>query len=222
MMSLLKVRSLRFYSSGFRAEVLFCEDVRVKRALSHHFQRPIPLITKVTGLKYDLVIGEVRIQNKNFNSVIRNDRGHSFDRRRELLNPSLQAMFINCCIKREKVLLTSSSKEDMTELVKLHLMGSGKEYPTHFTVTTTTSNRITELYIIKMDRLLELLCGSLYEQATNASPVRKKPGTCIHLSPYLYLQRKGGGRSDKRADDVQSKVKLSGGLMGEFERLVLE
>lgn len=129
-------------------------------------------------------------------------------------------MFISCCIKREQVLLTSSSKEEMSDLVKLHLMGSSKEYPTHFTVTTTISNRITELYIIKMDRLLELLCGSLYEQATNASPVLRKPGTCIHLSPYLYLQRKGGSKWDKRADDVQSKVKLSGVLMGEFERLM--
>jgi hypothetical protein len=67
MIPILKVRRVgsgkfgevvRFCSSGFRAETLFCEDVRIKRALSHYFQRPIPLITKVTGLKYDLVMGE--------------------------------------------------------------------------------------------------------------------------------------------------------------------
>jgi hypothetical protein len=31
--------------------------------------------------------------------------------------------------------------------------------------------------------------------------------TCIHISPDIYLQRKGGGTKDSRPDDIQTKLK---------------
>ncbi|NBV35461.1 MAG: hypothetical protein EBR81_17150, partial [Proteobacteria bacterium] len=31
--------------------------------------------------------------------------------------------------------------------------------------------------------------------------------TCVHLSPSIYLQRKGGGKTDKRPDQIQTKWK---------------
>ena len=32
---------------------------------------------------------------------------------------------------------------------------------------------------------------------------------CVHLSPSCYLQRKGGGKTDRHPDDIQMKVKFN-------------
>ena len=37
----------------------------------------------------------------------------------------------------------------------------------------------------------------------------KNNGTCLHLSEYISLQRKGGGNTDKAPNHIQAKLKIT-------------
>ena len=47
---------------------------------------------------------------------------------------------------------------------------------------------------------MEKLLSELY-------PILTPKKTCVHLSPRLYLQRKGGGSKDHAPDHIQLKLK---------------
>jgi hypothetical protein len=43
--------------------------------------------------------------------------------------------------------------------------------------------------------------------------------TCVHLSPSIYLQRKGGGKTDKKPDQIQTKWKQGNTVEKIFTKL---
>jgi hypothetical protein len=47
----------------------------------------------------------------------------------------------------------------------------------------------------------------------------KSNGTCLSLSPDIYLQRKGGEKTDKSPNDIQAKLKIDQNILNIFERL---
>jgi hypothetical protein len=73
--------------------------------------------------------------------------------------------------------------------------------PTHFTHTTSKNGVITSLSITTATDVMAKLSSTLYD-------TMKSKRTCIWLSDQLYLQRKGGGKTDKKPDDIQMKLRL--------------
>ena len=73
--------------------------------------------------------------------------------------------------------------------------------PTYFTHTRfDTSGTLIEFSICPTP----VVMAELHKEA-HSDMVPKR--TCVHLSPQIYLQRKGGGKADHSPDDIQAKIK---------------
>ena len=192
--------------SGFRAETLFCTLPSIKLALQEFFQIGIKSIKPAPSRKKtDIIIvfdddTSVNIQNKNG----MNARGFSIDRRRVgLLTkiPDCETLLRNVCLKEgdDRPLVDI---EESRSILKRAVLGSEGIYrPDFFTHTVVSSEgEIVHLSICCVEDFMEKLEGELYEQM-----VPKK--TCVHLSPSIYLQRKGGGSADHAPNDIQIKWK---------------
>jgi hypothetical protein len=192
--------------SGFRAETLFCSLPSVKAALEGLFQIGIKSIKPAPSRKKtDIIVvfddnTSVNIQNKNGE----NARGFSIDRRRVGLItavPECETLLRNVCLKEGVVRPTVGVKESRCILKKAVLGEESLYKPDFFTHTVVSSEgEITHLSICCVEDFMEKLEGELYKEM-----VPKK--TCVHLSPSIYLQRKGGGSADHAPNDIQIKWK---------------
>lgn len=86
-------------------------------------------------------------------------------------------------------------KADITKL----FLGES-DSPTHYVHMTLKNKEIDTMSICTTENFMAAICKDLY---ANYLPKR----TCVHLSPLLYLQRKGGGKKDGRPNDIQLKLK---------------
>ena len=71
-----------------------------------------------------------------------------------------------------------------------------------------------ELYIISSKKLFEFI-----EQTIKIDIKLKKNGTCLHLSPYIALQRKGGGNTDHSPNHIQAKFKVTHEILNLCDKL---
>lgn len=205
---------------GNRSEEVFRNDSNIRQKLNTHFSpKIIDRIEKApSGKKFDNIIyftdgSSETIQNKKMEKL--QHRGHSFDRRplsktidEDKIRNNLDQLSIS---NRNK--MATEQKQDFqlycrqnSEVIKkflLQALGNAD----YWCIIKKNKNNEADIYIIKGSEFKEFLI-----LATDISVKR----TCLHLSPYIYLQRKGGGKSDKRADDIQAKLKLSMTLLDQF------
>lgn len=201
-----KSKYSRIASNGNTAESVLCTQASVRVCLETYFQKQIDTIQRIYGKKSDIVIRfcdgtTTRIQNKDGNIL---SRGWSVDRRPaiKLTNDSrLHTLLRSICLKRgfsRPRIPSSLSQEILTQCV----LGEDAEYAPQY-VTHTTSNKetgeILTLSICSAKSFLDNLRKELY-------PTMRSKRTCVHLSPCVYLQRKGGGKKDSRPDDIQTKL----------------
>jgi predicted nucleic acid binding AN1-type Zn finger protein len=65
-----------------------------------------------------------------------------------------------------------------------------------------------QIYIISSVNMLKFV-----ENTIKIDIKLKKNGTCLHLSPYIALQRKGGSETDNSPNHIQAKLKITQELL---------
>jgi hypothetical protein len=192
--------------SGNKAESDLCKNAKAMKALSTHFGKQVTEMKRIKGGKKSdiLVMFEdgttCKLQSKNGTG---GGRGWSCDRRAANKLPlSTEAIRLieNLCLKKNK---ERFEVEQSKTLIPALMLGSEEEFkPDHFVHTTYNkkSGELTGLKICTASLLMETLANEQYLHL-------KAKRTCVHLSPSLYLQRKGGGKKDHAPDDIQLKLK---------------
>ena len=220
-----KSKGSQISSKGNNAEALLCSQANVRAALSAFFRKTLVTIQKIPSKphpkKSDLLLtfadgSTFTAQNKDGDG---GGRGHSYDRRAvSLVAPAsaeLTETLRSVCLKDKTLKRCESSKPVSIDVVTRNILGLEDEFKPAFFLHTTTSNGvITALSICPATTFMSKLAGDLYEQA---NPKR----TCVHLSPNIYLQRKGGGKSDAHPDDIQMKVRFTDDIAAVFTPLTL-
>ena len=72
--------------------------------------------------------------------------------------------------------------------------------PTHFVHVIFESDELKTFKIGTAEAVIAALNAVAY-------PMLVPKKTCVHISPLMYLQRKGGGKKDHAPDDIQLKLK---------------
>jgi len=222
--------------SGFKAEEIFRTDSDIKLRLEKYFGKGIKSLDKVHGKKYDTRIvfedGTIsNIQNKKIENL--GGRGDSFDRRciqntfhhpdiisnLELLTLSRPTKTTTSMTEDEKrafVKLCNDNLDDIKQYVEKTLIGEEGEKNEYWCIMKTDKTFSSmELYMIKS----EVLMGFV-EKTLNIDIKMKSNGTCLHLSPNIALQRKGGGKTDSKPDDIQAKLKCTQDILDLCERIL--
>jgi hypothetical protein len=193
--------------SGNKAEKDLCIDPLALAAFRRYFGKPIKVIRKVScRKKADNVVecedGTLyRLQNKNGTG---GGRGWSVDRRSlDKMDVSDEARTLVGAVCLKKGTRTSDDIKIVPDVISTLLLGTEADYmPTHFTHTKFDSKTgsLIELSIAPSTTVIDALKKEVYEHFV---PKR----TCVHLSPHLYFQRKGGGSKDHAPDDIQVKLR---------------
>ena len=221
--------------SGFKAEEIFRTDKLIKCKLEKYFGKNIISLDKIHGKKYDTKMyfedGTIlNIQNKKIENL--GGRGDSFDRRH------IKNTFKSQYIRKYLTLLTlirksknesSMSKEqkidfielcnnnlhDIKQYIKTTLIGEDNETNDYWCIMKTDKTfTIIDLYMIPSKKLFEFI-----EETININIKLKKNGTCLHLSPYIALQRKGGGNTDHSPNHIQAKFKITQEILNLCDKL---
>lgn len=211
--------------SGFKAEDIFRTDELIKCKLEEYFGKKITSLHKIHGKKYDTKIyfedgSSINIQNKKIENL--GGRGDSFDRRH------IKDTFNNQEIRRYLTLLTlirksknetlmseeqkidfmklcNNNLQDILLYIRKTLIGEGHEMNDYWCIMKTNKTFTDmELYMISSKKMFEFI-----EQTIKIDIKLKKNGTCLHLSPYIALQRKGGGNTDHSPNHIQAKLKFT-------------
>jgi len=215
--------------SGYKAEEIFRTCPIIKEKLEIFFSKKIVQITSIHGQKYDVVIkyDDDSIDKIQIKKIVNlNGRGDSFDRRNIKNTFTLQSIIDNLSLltlNRKTKTKTKMSSDQKLEFIKIcnenhfdikqylqkTLLGEYDNKNDYFCIIKTDndfSNK--ELYIIKSSDLY-----SYIEKSININICLKENGTCLHISPNIYLQRKGGGSSDKSPNDIQAKLKITNDIL---------
>ena len=211
-------------ATGIRVETLLCSQPSVKTWFTQYFNKPIKRIAKIEGRKKsDIQIcfeddSVILVQNKNGGpaSGSSGGRGWSIDRRNvnDLTNNAdFHTLLESVCLKKGSECPTVSNNVSRS-LLALCLLGGDPAYmPDYFTHTRVGGcGDICELAICDAASLIAGLTEELYETV-----VAKR--TCVHLSPSIYFQRKGGDSADANPDQIQTKMRLGAALAGRFVTL---
>ena len=222
--------------SGFTAEDIFRSDELIKYKLEKYFGKKIISLHKIHGKKYDTKIyfedgSSINIQNKKIENL--GGRGDSFDRRH------IKNTFNNQYIRKYLTLLTlirksntktlmseeqkidfmklcNNNLDDISQYIKKTLIGEDNTEMNDYWCIMKTNKTFTniELYIISSKKLFEFI-----EQTIKIDIKLKKNGTCLHLSPYIALQRKGGGNTDHSPNHIQAKFKVTQEILNLCDKL---
>jgi hypothetical protein len=221
--------------SGFQAERIAVTDPRFKAAYEKYFQKPITDMKVVSGEKYDILISfsdgtNTTVQNKKVESL--GGRGDSFDRRR--IESTFENEFIRKYLtllslirkgkrqthmtpeqKKDFISLCNKNLEDIKQYLKKTFMGeAGKENQYWSIMKTDKTFTNIELYMVTAQKFYEYLVSRIKIDIS-----LKSNGTCLNLSPDIYLQRKGGEKTDKSPNDIQAKLKIDQNILNLFERV---
>jgi len=212
--------------SGFRAEDIFRTDEIIKCKLEQYFGKKIISLDKIHGKKYDTKIyfedgRSINIQNKKIENL--GGRGDSFDRRHikntfdnqfirkylthlSLIRKSKTETFMTEDQKRDFIDLCNNNLDDISQYIKKTLIGEDDTEMNDYWCIMKTNKTFTniELYIISSKKMFEFI-----EQTIKIDIKLKKNGTCLHLSPYIALQRKGGDKTDHSPNHIQAKFKFT-------------
>jgi len=222
--------------SGLKAEQIFRTDLNIKNILEKYFDKKIRSVSKIQGEKYDTLIlfddnSEIKIQNKKIENL--GGRGNSFDRRHikdtfnnqfirkyltvlSLIRKGKNETMLNVEQKKDFINLCNRNIEDIKQYLMKNLIGIDNKKNDYFCILKT-NNRFSkiELYIINSSKFYEFL-----EKSINIDISLKKNGTCLHLSPHISLQRKGGGKTDKSPNHIQAKLKFTQEILNLFDKIL--
>ena len=198
-------KNSRVAKSGTQAEKNMCSNPEVKRLLEGYFKKEIKTISEIPGRKKsdNLVTfidgSTAKLQLK---TGIGNGRGWSVDRRplvKLSLNDEGKTLVGNVCLKQGPERPVAMKSDNLIDTL---LCGDEKDtIPTHFVHSIFDKDNILKrLDIGDANDVITLLKEESYAELL---PKR----TCVHLSPHLYLQRKGGGSKDHRPDHIQLKLR---------------
>jgi len=202
--------------NGFRAETVMCVQENVLASFSTYFDKEISSINTVAGRKKsDNLINFVDasscpIQNKDGQG---NGRGWSVDRRAVSEHPAEVHNLLNSvCLKKggERDVISSDVSR---KIIEMCLLGENEAFkPKYFTHTVSdkASGKIVSMSICETGVFMDKLYSEMYDKMV---PKR----TCIHLSPVIYLQRKGGGKTDHNPDHIQMKFRFTAELQKLFK-----
>jgi hypothetical protein len=205
--------------NGFRAECAMCTQADITQALEEFFNRAITKIVRVHREKYDIEIifedgTKTTIQNKDGGG---RGRGWSVDRRNvgKYGNMPLAELLSTMCLK--KGTHRPNVPADISRAVILMCMlgstsGKSPDYFSH-TISNKPTGRIIRLSICPTPILMQFIHTTVY-----AAMVPKR--TCVHLSPNIYLQRKGGHTKESRPDDIQMKFTITDDMHKQFTLLM--
>jgi hypothetical protein len=222
--------------SGFKAEDIFRTDELIKCKLEKYFGKKIISLDKIHGKKYDTKIyfedsSSINVQNKKIE--ILGGRGDSFDRRH------IKDTFINQDVRKYLTLLTlirkgktetlmsegqkldfmklcNNNLDDISQYIKKTLIGENTTEMNNYWCIMKTNKTFSnmELYIISSKKLLEFI-----EKSIKIDIKLKKNGTCLHLSPFIVLQRKGGDKTDNSPNHIQAKFKVTQEILNLCDKL---
>jgi len=222
--------------SGFNAEELFRTDANIINSLEKYFKKPIKKIIKAPhGEKYDNIIifedgSNYNIQNKKILNFGR--RGDSFDRRHikntfnnqfikkyltllTLIRPTKRSTCMTEAQKKDFILLCNNNLQDIKQYIKKTLVGEKNKNDYWCFMKTNKKFSIINLYIIKTEKFYNFI-----EKSISISIKLKSNGTCLHLSEYIALQRKGGGIKDHAPNHIQAKLKITKILLDMCEQIL--
>lgn len=212
--------------SGFKAENIFRTDELIKCKLEKYFGKKIISLHKIHGKKYDTKIyfedgDSINIQNKKIENL--GGRGDSFDRRHikntfnsqeirkyltllTLIRKNKNETLMSEGQKIDFMKLCNNNLGDVSQYIKKTLIGEDDTEMNDYWCIMKTNKTFTdmELYIISSKKLFEHI-----EKTIEIDIKLKKNGTCLHLSPYIALQRKGGGNTDHSPNHIQAKFKVT-------------
>lgn len=222
--------------SGFKAEDIFRTDESIKTALETYFGKIIVSLNKVHGKKYDTQLifqdgSKTNIQNKKIERL--GGRGDSFDRRH--IRDTFQNQFIRKYLTlltlyrttKTTTTMTLEQKRDFIQLCNVHLndvrqyiyktlIGHGDDANYYWCIMKTNKTfSKKELYMISSDTLINFINKSIHIDIK-----MKTNGTCLHLSPYIALQRKGGGNTDHSPNHIQAKFKITEEIIKRCDRII--
>lgn len=199
-------RNAQIAKCGNAAERFMCSNADVRTRLGNYFKKPIANIDLIKGRKKsdNLITFEdgttCKLQNKDGQG---DNRGWSVDRR-DVSNMPLddtgKHLLGVVCLKRPGERVNVDSHPN---LIRDLLLGTDPRYvPDYFThsIFHKETGELLSLSIAPTDKVIDALTTIAYPQL-----VAKR--TCVHISPLMYLQRKGGGKSDSAPDDIQLKMK---------------
>lgn len=196
--------------SGFKAEEIFRTDPNIRNSLVKYFQKTITKIVKAPeGEKYDNIIifedgSNFNIQNKKI--VNFGGRGSSFDRRHindtfnnQFLRKYLTLLTLSRPTKRSTDMTTSQKKDfislcnnnikDIIQYFKKTFIGEENRNDYWCIMKTDRKFSTINLYIIKTETFYNFI-----EKSISINIKLRNNGTCLHLSKYIALQRRGGGK----------------------------
>jgi hypothetical protein len=223
--------------SGYKAEEIFRTDTDIRKSLEKYFKKLINKIVEApSGKKYDNIIffkdgSYYYIQNKKILNL--GGRGDSFDRRHisktfknefmrkyltllTLIRPTKRSTLMTKAQKEDFISLCNNYLEDVKQYIKKTLIGEKKNKNDFWCIMKTNKNFSTyNLYIIKSETLYNFI-----EKSINIEIKFKNNGTCLHLSKYIALQRKGGGNTDNNPNHIQAKLKITQDLLDVCERIL--
>ncbi len=199
--------------NGNLAEDILCKSSDILDKLgAQYFKKKIVFCEKINKKKSDLRLTfndgtSTTIQLKNGNG---GGRGWSFDRRplsKMPTNESVKELINIVCLKSsgERKIIPN----DKTLLSRLLLGDEEKTKPQYFIHTTLKNDKITSLSICPVSLFIDTVVKNAFE---NCNAKR----TCVHLTPYIYLQRKAGGKEDHSPDDIQAKLRCMPNCMIEI------
>ena len=201
-------------TNGNLAERLLCNSINVVASLLRHLhvEGRVELVggRKKSDCRIVTADRTIPFQNKNGNI---DGRGHSVNRSTLNLltkDEAAKNLINNVCLIKG-IERPSVGADISKEIVDQCLFGNDFK-PEYFTHTKIAHGQISELYICPTDILRDAVIAELYPQML---PKR----TCVHLSPAIYLQRKGGGKNDHSPNDIQMKFRLAP-FMHLFTRLM--
>lgn len=106
--------------------------------------------------------------------------------------------------KKDFVLLCNNDLQDIKQYIKKTLVGEKNKNDYWCIMKTDKKLSNINLYIIKTETFYNFI-----EKSISISIKLKNIGTCLHLSEYISLQRKGGGNTDKAPNHIQAKLKIT-------------
>ncbi len=191
--------------SGFRAEDIFCMSPNVWSFLGDtYFYKKVVHCEKVRGHKKSDVCMTFEDGMKTY-AQIKNGtgggRGWSFDRRSVDEIPASEEtkqLLRNVCLRFEGERNVVGFEK--TILNKFFLGEDENMQPNYFIHTNIRNNKIDEIQICTADLFLNTILNDAYE---TLQPKK----TCVHVTPLIYFQRKGGGKKDHSPNDIQAKLR---------------
>ncbi len=220
--------------SGFKAETMMTTQSNIIPALEQYFGKQIKPngITKVEGRsKSDNKIEFTDDTHSMFqlkNTAMKangtanvKSRGFSIDRRDvdkiDPESPELTETLMSVCLRDTTKERKTVSKDVSEKIVKRNILGSEPTTePDYFIKTESDRNtgEILRLSIATKDVFVGKLVSLLHDTV-----ISKK--TCVHLSPNIYLQRKGGTKGEKKPNQIQTKMVLTQDIDALFTNVAL-